>query len=98
MAVTIIPNPLVAVQILASPELALAMELVGDAALEIVQQDVPVDTGELRDSLYVERIGPGRRIGASADHAMPVEFGTSDMAAQPFLRPALSKLGIRRVQ
>lgn len=49
----------------------------------------PVDTGALRDSIRHEvegttvRAGPGREV----DYALFVEFGTSRMAAQPYVRP-----------
>lgn len=38
---------------------------------------VPVDTGELRDSIAIEKLGKGKyRIIATAEHALFVEFGT----------------------
>ena len=51
----------------------------------------PVDTGELRDSIVVinaTKTDSGAVV-ARADHASYVEFGTTKMAAQPFLFPAL---------
>ena len=60
--------------------------------------DVPVASGELRDSLEIEKptiTGPGKgfiRVKASQRkggyHAHLLEFGTSRQRAQPYLRPA----------
>lgn len=52
---------------------------------------VPVDTGELRASGKLTE-KPARlevEISYDAEHAGYVEFGTSKMAAQPFLRPSM---------
>ena len=53
----------------------------------------PVDTGRLRDSITNElgrdSIGLYALIGSNVEYAIYVELGTSRMAAQPFLRPAL---------
>jgi HK97 gp10 family phage protein len=50
----------------------------------------PVDTGRLRSSishrLSYDRLGA--EIGTNVDYAEFVEFGTSKMDAQPYLRPA----------
>jgi HK97 gp10 family phage protein len=96
--------------------------------LEIVKSQCPVDSGRLRDSLYIDRPGgrktvgswvenwkddpkyayaalgsvrgvPGRqshlsvenlycRIATNVHYAWFVEFGTVNMPAQPFIRPA----------
>lgn len=53
----------------------------------------PVDTGRLRSSVthQVQQDGKGLVgiVGTDVDYAPHVEFGTVNMAAQPFLRPAL---------
>lgn len=54
----------------------------------------PVDTGRLRASIWndVERKGMTTfvlSVGTNVEYAKFVEFGTSKMAAQPFLRPAV---------
>ena len=60
-----------------------------EVVFALSQDDVPVDTGELRDSGEVKQSGDDATVTYTADHAMPVEFGTSKMAAQPYLRPAI---------
>ena len=50
---------------------------------------VPVDTGELKDSLEIIETPQGIELYAGTDHALPVEFGTAHMAAQPYMRPAI---------
>lgn len=53
----------------------------------------PVDTGRLRSSignqLGRDAIGLVAIVGTDVEYAPYVELGTSKMAAQPFLRPAL---------
>lgn len=52
----------------------------------------PVDTGALRNSIMVDEATPDRAVIAPhTDYAEHVEFGTSRMAAQPYLRPALDE-------
>lgn len=52
----------------------------------------PVDTGTLRNSIMVDEVTPERAIIVPhTDYAEHVEFGTSRMAAQPYLRPAVDE-------
>lgn len=52
----------------------------------------PVDTGTLRNSIMLDEATPERAIlGPHVDYAEHVEFGTSRMAAQPYLRPAVDE-------
>jgi HK97 gp10 family phage protein len=64
--------------------------------LAYMQARTPVDTGELVASDYVDIFeGDGRyqlNIGATADHAIYQELGTSRHRAQPFIRPTLDML------
>lgn len=47
------------------------------------------DTGDLRRSGHVEKLGPFRANSVfDAPHALPLEFGTANMAERPFARPA----------
>lgn len=49
-----------------------------------------IDTGTLRASIHVEEVGPCvRTIGDSVEYGIHLEFGTSRMAARPWLIPAL---------
>ncbi len=54
--------------------------------------NAPVDTGFLRNSIQVDSVTPIEAIIAPhTDYAEHVEFGTSRMAAQPYMRPALDE-------
>jgi HK97 gp10 family phage protein len=81
-----------------------ALDKAAKAGAEIVlsaaKQKVPVDTGELRDSLILKKSRtrkPNIRSQyyvtkkSGAEHFAPVELGTSKMKAQPFLRPAIDE-------
>lgn len=49
----------------------------------------PVDTGFLRNNIFVEEDGDwARLIVATAEYAIFVEYGTRFVPAQPFLAPA----------
>lgn len=50
---------------------------------------VPVDTGELRESIEDIEVDGHGVISVGTDHWEFVEYGTSRMDAQPFIRPAL---------
>lgn len=56
---------------------------------ESARSACPVDTGALRDSITVSNEGTSSVISANTDYAAYVEFGTSVMAPQPYLVPAL---------
>lgn len=68
-----------------------AFNKISTEALAYMQQVVPVDTGFLRDSCFVQVSIVGLRlrvvIGAGAPYAVYVELGTSSHGAQPFIRP-----------
>lgn len=49
----------------------------------------PVDTGNLRSSISGTSVGLIGEIGPTADYGKYVEEGTSRMAPQPYMRPAL---------
>jgi HK97 gp10 family phage protein len=50
---------------------------------------VPVRTGRLKRSIRKEQTGQGAyRVGSKVEYAGYVEYGTSRMQAQPYLRPA----------
>lgn len=55
------------------------------------QSNAPVDTGTLRNSIQARRIGPAAWVvEVGADYGVHVEWGTVKMAAQPYLRPAIT--------
>ena len=73
-----------------------------DRLLRGMQRRVAVDSGELRDSLGIEITAHGDTaevsIQAGTDHAEANEFGTHDMAAQPFMRPTIDEDGPRAIE
>lgn len=90
-----IPNPLAGViaEEMAQPHI----ESVAEEALRLAQDHVPVDTGELRDSLHIEDAeNNGKRVVVGTDHWLFPEFGTSEQAAQPYMRPVIDELGLHR--
>lgn len=77
-----------------------AAAVVRKSAYEIQQTAkvlAPVDTGALRSSITVDFVGDGRggsmeaEIGPTVDYGVFQEFGTSKMAPQPYLGPALDR-------
>lgn len=47
------------------------------------------DTGQLASMIEVERVAPLRvQISSNAPHSVPLEAGTSKMAARPFMGPS----------
>ena len=67
-----------------------------DAGARIVETRAkvycPVDTGFLRNSILVDEVTPMLAVIAPhTEYAEHVEFGTSRMAAQPYMRPALDQ-------
>lgn len=90
-----IPNPLAGkiAELEAKPQVSEAAK----AALEYALSHVPIgETGELHDSIYLVENENGYRIYVGTDHWVYVEFGTSEMAAQPFMRPAIDSVGLHR--
>jgi len=57
--------------------------------LDRAQQLVPVDTGYLHNSAFIQVQSDDVLFGFEAHYASYVEFGTYKMAAQPYLRPAI---------
>ena len=58
-------------------------------AADYARQIVPIVTGYLQSSIYVEDLGDDVAVGAYADYAGFVENGTRKMQARPFLGPSL---------
>lgn len=69
---------------------------VTDAVAEDARRYVPVLSGDLLSTIHAEHLdGEGRvhcgDVGRGIDYHLYQEFGTSIMAAQPYMRPALYK-------
>jgi HK97 gp10 family phage protein len=72
--------------------LAAAANEIAGAATQSYAEDIaedargytPVETGRLRDSIYSDE----NEVGTDVEYAPFVEYGTVNMPAQPFLRPA----------
>jgi len=67
-----------------------------DRATRRMKQVVPVDTGELRDSIKVRWLSrEGTKlefeIYADAPYAPDVEFGTVHMTARPYMNPTIEE-------
>ncbi len=62
----------------------------GEAVNRITQQRA-VDTGNLRSSLNFSVSEDEAEVGTPVEYAPYVEYGTSRMAARPYLRPALDE-------
>ena len=66
-----------------------ALEMIGMQADNYARMECPVDTGRLRASINHAQQGKDTEvIGTNVEYAAYVEFGTSKMAAQPYLKPA----------
>ena len=62
-----------------------ALDLEGHAKVR-----APVVTGTLMNSIQATRVGDAHwRVVVGADYGMYVEWGTVNMAAQPFFQPAI---------
>lgn len=67
----------------------------GHKAARNMRQLAAVDTGRMRNSIGVNTGRDGRGmyvdVGPSVEYAIFVEYGTSRMEAQPFVRPGLAQ-------
>jgi len=59
---------------------------------ELARQYAPVDSGELRSGIGVRRDGNGAAVNSAAPHAAMLEYGTSRMAAQPYMLPMAEEM------
>lgn len=74
-----------------------------EAIAEAARGLVPVDTGALKKSIESSTRRGSRglqegKVTVGAKYALHVEYGTSKMAAQPYLRPALTKVKGRKLK
>jgi HK97 gp10 family phage protein len=72
-------------------EIANELENVGAQMQQMAQSIVPVRTGYLRSTIYytVTADDMTLELGATAEYAAYVEYGTRFMSAEPYLRPAM---------
>lgn len=72
-----------------------ALEAVGLTAEAYAKLDCPVDTGRLRNSIShaVDVNEEAAYIGTNVEYAPYVEYGTSRMKPQPYLKPAATEHG-----
>lgn len=57
------------------------------------------DTGHLRGNIEVEQTAPLRvQVSSNAEYSAALEYGTSKMAARPFMRPAVRNKRARITQ
>lgn len=70
-----------------------AVKKTGFDTVSLAQELVPVDTGNLKNSIGVDfdPDGLGFEAGPTANYGMFVEGGTSRMAPQPYMGPAFDK-------
>lgn len=69
-----------------------ALEIAGLEYERKIKTFTPVDTGELKNSITVDKSDLDKlimRVGAKANYAPAVEFGTSKRSPSPFFRPAI---------
>lgn len=76
---------------------AVAVERVGQGALKAARATVPVDSGDLRKSLTYRRKGSVATVTSALYYSAFQEFGTSQMAPNPFIGPAAQEWGPRLV-
>lgn len=69
---------------------ALAMELVASQMERHAIEVVPVDTGTLKQSISHLSDDNTAVVGTNVEYAPYVEFGTSNMGAQPYLAPSIN--------
>lgn len=76
-------------------EVGVRMDRAGAAAVAYARAACPVDTGALRASIgYIYRQDTRTlTIYADMPYSAYVEFGTSRMIAQPYIRPAIDEAG-----
>lgn len=74
------------------PRVSAAVKEASEHVADEAKMRVPVDTGDLRDAIHVERGGPATYSVLAGDsdafYGHMVEFGTSRTAPRPFMVPA----------
>lgn len=94
MATVFVMNPAYPAQIKVDPGVGAMMMEVGAEALAFAQDHAPVETGALKASLTLEHVsGNVARVSVNVDYWLFPEYGTVNMPAEPYLRPALAATG-----
>lgn len=69
-----------------------ALQIVAKTAADVsntAKLMAPVDTGNLMNSIGYDLYGTSAEIGPTAEYGMFLEYGTSRMPPQPYMKPAL---------
>ena len=66
---------------------------VAEAIAEEAIQRSPNESGQMDEETSVVRTENGAAVEWDADHTAAVEYGTSKMDAQPFIRPTVEEIG-----
>ena len=66
-----------------------ASEITMKNLVEDVKRYCPVDSGELKNSISLTSNSDKISLTVDAPHAEAVEYGTKNVKAQPFVRPAI---------
>lgn len=75
-------------------DLTPSLQVAVDAGVSNATAIVPVDTGYLQSTIYGQvNSETEAEIGATADYAAYVEYGTIHMDAQPYMEPSLEIAG-----
>ena len=100
MAVTFVPSPYLVAQVKVDPGIGSAMEMIGEAYLDVSRDLAPVgETGDLKASLRRDAIpGNGQRISVNVDYWNFPEFGmrNRNYTRTPYLRPPMMILGLHQ--
>lgn len=89
MEVKIVEDNTDTIKTLMVDAMRIALEAVGLAAEGYAKRLCPVDTGRLRNSITHTADEEYAYIGTNVEYAPYIEYGTSRMDAQPFLKPAV---------
>jgi HK97 gp10 family phage protein len=75
-------------------EIAQELDVVGANMLDLARSVVPVRTGFLQSTIYYSVTVEDMTVelGATAEYASYVEYGTQYMSPRPYLRPAVDGL------
>lgn len=96
--VTFVPNPRFEEELLRSTFVKVILDELAKAAATLYRDGVPVDEGDLRDSVFgdvqLTADGFAGRIGATDWKAALVELGTSLLEPNGSLRRAIESIGL----